>query len=213
MKASIILPAYNEEKNIGSVIEKIKETGKYEIIVVDDGSTDKTSDIARKYGCTILRLNKNMGKGYACSKGAKIASHPNLVFIDSDNQHDAAEIPKLLKELRSNDMILGTRSFNDIPFQRQLSNKFARNILSTAAKKRFSDVLCGFRAVKKQKFFGLGIRKHRYEFESEMLIKAAKSGLKIKEIPVSVRYGIGSSMPAHESAKVTAYIIAQALKI
>src|SRR3989344_1222366 len=210
MKASVILPAYNEEKNIGGVIKKIKQTGKYEIIVVDDGSKDRTFEIAKENDCITLRLNKNHGKGYACTAGAKIASHENIVFIDSDAQHDAREIPKLIEGLKNHDIVLGVRSFDDIPVQRQLSNKFARSLVSSAAKKKFSDVLCGFRAIKKTKFFGLKINKRRYEFEAEMLISAANSGLKIKEVPVTVYYGVGSSMPPHESAKVTAYILGQA---
>ena len=212
MKASVILPAYNEEKNIGKVIEAVKKTGKYEIIVVDDGSKDRTAEIAKEHGCITLRLSKNMGKGYACTQGAKIASHQNIIFIDSDAQHDAREIPLLLEGLKNHDLVLGMRSFDDIPMQRKFSNTFARRVTSAAAKKKFSDVLCGFRAIKKDKFFGLKINKTRYEFEAEMLIKAARSGMKITEVPVTVYYGVGSSMPPHESAKVTAYILGQVLR-
>jgi glycosyltransferase involved in cell wall biosynthesis len=212
MKASIILPAYNEGKNISHVINAVKQAGNYEIIVVDDGSNDNTLDVAKNLGCTCLRLKKNMGKGYACSKGAKIASHENIVFIDSDGQLDAGEIPSLLAHLDKNDIVVGTRSQGDIPIQRRLSNKFAKTVVSAAAGKRLGDVLCGFRAIRKKHFFGLDLRKRRYEFDSEMVIKAARRGYRIKEVPVSVRYGIGSAMPPHESAKVAAYILGQLIR-
>lgn len=212
MKASVILPAYNEEKNIGSVIRTIKQTGEYEIIVVDDGSRDRTAEVAKKHGCTCLRLNKNRGKGYACRAGAKIASHEKLIFIDSDGQLDAREIPSLLAHLNKNDIVVGTRRQSNIPIQRRVSNKFAKTVVSAAAGMKVGDVLCGFRAIRKKHFFRLGLKKRRYEFDSEMIIKAARRNYRIKEVPVSVRYDVGSAMPPHESAKVAAYILTQLVK-
>ena len=211
MKASVILPAYNEERNIGAVLDKLAKTN-YEIIVVDDGSKDRTSEIAKKYGCICLRLNKNMGKGYACRAGAKVATNERLVFIDSDGQLDAKEIPSLLEHLANNDVVVGTRDDGDIPLQRQISNKFAKTVVSAAAGKKLGDVLCGFRAIRKKDFFDLDLKKRRYEFDSEMIIKAARRKYKIKEVPVTVKYGIGSAMPPQESAKVAAYILTQLVK-
>ncbi|HLD38748.1 MAG TPA: glycosyltransferase family 2 protein [archaeon] len=211
MKASIILPAYNEGKNIGKVIRAVKKTGDHEIIVVDDGSKDNTLDIAKSEGCVCVRLNKNRGKGFACKTGAKIATNSNLVFIDSDGQLDAKQIPSLLATLKSCDIAVGVRNLNDIPIQRKFSNKFARSVVSAAAGKKLGDVLCGFRAIRKNDLFNLQLKKGRYEFEAEMIIKAVRKGLKIKEVPVSVRYGIGSSMPVTESAKVTSYVLGAAL--
>ena len=209
MKASIILPAYNEEKNIAQAIKSIKSAGDYEIIVVDDGSKDRTAEIARKHGVICLSLSKNMGKGYACSIGAKIASNENIVFIDSDNQLDAREIPNFLKELKTNDMVVGKRTFAEIPVHRRLSNSFARSVISAATGRKFSDALCGFRAIKRAKFFSLQINKKRYEFESEMIVRATRNKLRIKEIPVRVVYGTGSSMSVIESAKVAMFILTQ----
>jgi glycosyltransferase involved in cell wall biosynthesis len=212
MKASVILPAYNEEKNIGKVIRTVREAGDYEIIVVDDGSSDRTTEVAKKHGCITLRLNKNMGKGYACRAGAKIASNEKLVFIDSDGQLDAREIPSLLRHLDEHDMVVGTRNNREIPVQRRVSNGFARVVVSAAAGKKCGDVLCGFRAIRKKHFFHLDLRKRRYEFDSEMIIKALRKSYKIKEVPVTVKYGIGSSMPPRESAKVAGYILTQLVK-
>ena len=120
MKASVILPAYNEEKNIGNVIKKIPD--EYEIIVVDDGSKDDTLDVAKKLGCVCIRLNKNYGKGFACRTGAKIASNKNIVFMDSDGQLNAWEIPKMISALKTCDLVVGTRNMKSIPTQRKISN-------------------------------------------------------------------------------------------
>ncbi len=209
MKASIILPAYNEEKNIGSVIKKIPRG--YEIIVVDDGSKDKTLEVAKQTGCTCVRLNRNIGKGYASKVGAKIASHENIVFMDSDGQLDAGEIPGLLSALRKCDLAVGTRKIGDIPSQRKISNSFAKFMVSRAAGKKLGDVLCGFRAMRKEDFMKLRLIKRRYEIEAEMIIKAVRNGMKIKEVPVSVLYGVGSSMPVKDSIRVTSYIMREAV--
>lgn len=210
MKASIILPAYNEEKNIKDVIEQIP--CRYEIIVVDDGSKDRTMEVAKKMGCICVRLNKNYGKGYACKTGAKIASNDNIVFMDSDGQLNAAEIPNMLSALKKCDLAVGTRDMSGLPAQRKISNNFARFIMSKAAGKKMGDVLCGFRAIRKNDFLNLNLIKIRYEIEAEMIIKAVKNGLRIKEVPVTVRYGIGSSMPIKDSLKVTSYLLNEARK-
>lgn len=207
MNASIILPAYNEGENIAGVIKKIKQTGKYEIIVVDDGSTDNTLEIAKSLGCNCVRLNKNTGKGFACMTGAKISTHENLVFMDSDGQLDAGEIPNLLQHLKHHNLVIGSRNVSSIPFQRKLSNSFARRVLSAAAGRNFTDALCGFRAIRKSDLFSLGLKKRRYEIESEMIIKAVRNNMKIKEVHVTVKYGIGSSMPVADSLKVASYLL------
>jgi glycosyltransferase involved in cell wall biosynthesis len=210
MKTSVILPAYNEEKNIGKVLKAVKAAGRYEIIVVDDGSTDATGDIARKHGCKVLRFDRNIGKGYACRAGAKIASHENLVFMDSDGQLNGREIPKMLKQLRHSGLVVGTRTPETIPVQRRLSNRFAKKMVSVAAGRKMGDVLCGFRAIRRKDFMRLRLEKKRYEIEAEMILKAAAIGMKINEVPVSVKYGVGSSITIPDTAKVTTYIIGAA---
>lgn len=209
MKASIVLPAYNEEKNIGSVIEQIPSA--YEIIVIDDGSKDNTLEVAKNHGCICVRLNRNYGKGYAARAGAKLAANENIVFMDSDGQLDAREIPKMLSALKKCDLAVGSRNIKDIPIHRIASNSFAKTVISAASGRKLNDVLCGFRAIRKGDFLKLNLQKRRYEVEAEMIIKAARGGLIIKEVPISVRYDIGSQMPVKDSLKVASYIIGKAV--
>ncbi len=212
MNVSVIVPAKDEEKNIGKVIEGIKASCKdCELIVVDDGSEDRTSEVAESLGCRVLRLEENHGKGFACRLGAENASSQKIVFIDADGQFYSEEIPKLAEKLNECDIAIGSRDWEAVPIQRRLSNRFSRFLVNSATKSRYRDVLCGFRAVRRDSFIKLGLGKNRYEFEVEMLIKAHKKGLRVCEVPVRVRYLDYPGMPISQSIKLALFIITQRL--
>jgi glycosyltransferase involved in cell wall biosynthesis len=205
---SVVIPARNEEKNIGKVIQAIRKvSGKFQIIVIDDGSTDRTGEVARSKGCDVYRLKENRGKGYACRLGASRAKGDRIVFIDADGQFYPEEIPRLAERLDSCDIAIGARKMKSVPVQRRISNSFARRLVNSIAGRKYKDALCGFRAAKKDAFEKLGLEKDRYEFESEMLIKAAKRGLRVCEVPVKVRYLDYPGMPLTQSLKVTLYLL------
>jgi glycosyltransferase involved in cell wall biosynthesis len=211
---AIVMPARNEAEKIRRVIESIRSSCRgCHIIVVDDGSSDSTSEVARSLGCEVHRLDKNRGKGYACRLGAEKAKAERIVFIDADGQFFPEEIPRLAEKLGECDIVIGSRDWGAVPVQRRLSNSFSRRVLNSAAKSKYRDVLCGFRAVRKGPFMRLGLEKDRYEFEAEMLIKAARKGLRVCEIPVKVRYLDYPGMPLTQSLKLAFYIIGQRIRI
>lgn len=214
MKLSVVVPAKNEEKRIARVIRGIRAVSReFQIIVVDDGSSDRTSEIARSLGCEVHRLSKNMGKGFACRLGASKSKYERIVFIDADMQFYPEEIPKLASGLEKCDVVIGSRSAKEIPIQRRFSNWFARKLVNSAAKSNHKDVLCGFRAVRKSSFRNLALEKNRYEFEAEMLIKAHRKGMRVCEVPVKVRYLDYPGMPFTQSLKLAFYIIMQKLGV
>ncbi len=210
-KATIVLPAYNEEKKIGHVLKNIVSLDNYDIIVVDDGSTDRTADVSKKYA-RVISLKRNMGKGYACRIGADNAKFQNLVFIDSDGQLSPNNISKFLVKLRDSDLVVGKRTIKAIPIQRKFANRFANSLVRRITKSDLGDSLCGLRAIRKKDFEALDLRKNRYEFESEMLIKAAKKNMKIEHVPVDVSYKDYSGMPITQSLRVAFYLIKEYLK-
>jgi glycosyltransferase involved in cell wall biosynthesis len=210
---TVLIPARNEGERIGQVIRGIRKVSKdYKIIVIDDGSADRTGEVAESLGCKTYRLEKNMGKGFACRLGVEKSRTERIVFIDADMQFYPEEIPKLAERLDECDIVLGARVSREIPIQRRISNSFARRMLNSIAKSKHRDVLCGFRAVKKESFRKLGLEKNRYEFESEMLIKAARMRMRICEVPVRVRYFQGyPGIPASQSIRLALYLIRQKL--
>ncbi len=212
---AVILPAYNEGKNISSVLSKISSC---DVIVVDDGSTDNTTDITRSCGFEPLVLNKNSGKAVACMAGIENSSRDFNIFMDSDGQLNPEEIPIFVEALKGADIVIGERRMKDIPLQRRVANMFARRMVKMITGKKFNDVLCGFRGVRKGEFRKLKLKKSSYFFEAEMLIEASRKGLRIKTVPVSVSYKdassrrIGSRMPLHKSMQIALWLMKEAVK-
>jgi len=207
---TVIVPAYNEEDNIKAVIEKIPE--KHKIIVVDDGSEDNTSRIVKSLGHDVVSIKKNSGKGRACLTGVKKSKTNYCILIDGDGQLDPKEIPRMVKSLRKADIVIGERSMSKIPVPRRISNTFARACVNYVTGLKFKDVLCGFRAVKKESFEKLNFKKLGYYFESEMLIEAAKNNLKITTVPVSVTYNKRKGMPVSKSIMVAGWLLKNVVK-
>jgi glycosyltransferase involved in cell wall biosynthesis len=215
MELTVLIPARDEGERIGKVIEGIRTVSKeYKIIVIDDGSGDSTAEVAKSLGCEVHRLERNMGKGFACRLGAEKAKTEKIVFIDADMQFYPEEIPKLAEMLDGCEMVLGAREWGAVPMQRRLSNSFSRGLINSITKHKHSDVLCGFRAVRRGAFLKLGLEKDRYEFEAEMLIKARRKGLRVCEVPVRVRYFRGyPGIPLTQSLKLALYLIRQKIGV
>ncbi|MFC2143582.1 glycosyltransferase family 2 protein [Candidatus Aenigmatarchaeota archaeon] len=208
---SVIIPVYNGAPFIGNTLKKIDKR-KYDIIVVDDGSTDDTSKVVKSLGYSVVRIKKNSGKANACMTGLRKSKHDICVFIDGDDQHDPREIKKLLKKMKNFDMVIGERCYKDIPSQRKISNSYARILVNYITGYRFRDVLCGFRAVRRSKFNELQLKRGGYFFECEMILEAKRKDLKITTADVNVNYDTGSRMGITKSMAVAAWLFKEMIK-
>ncbi|ASJ16396.1 dolichol-phosphate mannose synthase [Thermococcus chitonophagus] len=190
-KITIVIPAYNEGKRIGEVLSKIPDFVD-EVIVVDDGSTDNTSEVAKSFGATVVRLERNSGKGAALREGVKKANGDIIVLMDADGQHDPREIPKLLEPIIQGkaDFVIGKRIIKKgkRPLIRKLSNWITSTLISLKVGEMIEDSQSGFRAIKRG--FIPEITSNRYEVETEVLIKAKRLGARIIEVPISTRYDV-----------------------
>lgn len=190
----MIIPAYNEEKRIGKVLQRIPEFVD-EVIVVDDGSKDRTSEVAEKFNAKVIviKLKQNQGKGKAMSEGIKEASGDIIVFIDADGQHRPEEIIKLVEPIVNGeaDFVIGSRLIKaqgERPLIRKMSNFITTYLTRLKLGIRIRDTQSGFRAIRRE--FLPEIESKRYEVETEVLIKAVKKGARVKEVPVSMIYGV-----------------------
>ncbi len=215
---SVVIPAKNEEKHIGRLIDSIERVVKknkinLEIIAVNDGSTDGTESVIKRKvkeykNVRMVSYKKNRGKTYACFRGVRASRGKWVIFMDADLQHDPRDIPKFIKSAKGAELIIGERDVSKMPLARRISNLIAASVINLFTGRNFDDVLCGYRAVRRDKFFELDIKSGRYEIEIDMLLNAMKLGMKIKRIRVRTIYErkgkkIGSRMPILSAVKLS----------
>ena len=197
MKICLLLPAYNESKTIGQIIQ---ESSAFisEIVVINDGSSDKTAEIAAACGAVCLTNPTNCGKGNALRKGFAYALERGyeLVFtMDSDGQHQPADIPRFLEHFDSThpDILIGARETQDLrtpmPLHRRVNNCLISYVGSKLCGQRVPDFQSGYRLIRAEVLRQVHLETERYEMESELLIKAGRLGFRIESLPIQTRYG------------------------
>lgn len=187
------MPAYNEEKTISEVIKRLKKVG-LKILVVDDGSTDRTYEIAKSLGAIVLRHKKNKGKGEALKTGIsylkKRKDVDNVVLIDADMQFLPEESWKLLEPLEKKqaEMVMGCRDFSKVPFRHRLGNWIWRTTFNLLFGTNFKDTNCGYMAFSKSALKKIKNIHGGYIIENSFLEQAIRKKIKIKQVPVTVVY-------------------------
>lgn len=207
MKLSIIIPVYNEEKTVSSVLKKIVELKipkvQKEIIVVDDGSTDKTSDRISNFKFEISNFKKirhktNMGKGAAVRTGIKNATGDYIIIQDADLEYDVNDIARLFSELdKSHQVIYGTRLARIPHFKGEekrlrflvhyIGNRFLSLITSILYGQWITDMETCYKLFPKKSVSKMNLKAKGFEFEPEITAKLLKKGLKIKEIQIKAK--------------------------
>ena len=196
MKIAVGLPAYNEEKNIASIItrlEKISDT----IIVCNDGSSDLTGRIASKMGVIVINHEKNLGYGTAIHSlflKAKDLDVDILVTFDADGQHDVLDIQKIINPIveKKADLVIGSRfldsSQDNIPSYRKTGIQIITKLTNTSLKEKIKDSQSGFRAYSKEVLSKITPSERGMGVSSEILIKASNNDFRIAEIPINISY-------------------------
>jgi UDP-N-acetylglucosamine---dolichyl-phosphate N-acetylglucosaminyltransferase len=192
-KTTAIIPAYNEAKHIR---QTAKDVSKYvdEVIVIDDGSKDQTFVEAKKAKAIVLKLIVNMGKGVAMKVGIEYAisrSASEIILIDADGQHDASEIPLLLKQLRRKniDAVLGVRQLpKNSPWLFKIGNWGLNQLFFIMFGSKIDDTQNGFRALRAKIYPKIKWNSPRYFVETEMIINIIKNKLNYIEIPITTYY-------------------------
>ena len=201
MNLVVIIPAYNEEENIKNVITKIpkKIAGikKLEILVINDGSSDKTVDVALNAGADkVISHKKNLGVGAAFMTGIRNAISMNadyVVTLDADSQFDSAQIPELIIPLHNKqmDIVIGSRFLGNspekIPKIKLIGNKIFTKIISWTIGQKFTDTQTGFRAYSKEALRAISVV-NEFTYTQEVLIDLKFKGFRIGEIPIRVTY-------------------------
>ena len=189
-KVSIIIPAYNEAAIIGDIVSDVKTLyPDFDIVVINDGSTDDTAVAAQKAGAMVYSHPYNIGNGAAIKSGIRIASGDILVFMDGDGQHKPEDIAKLLEFFPDFDMVVGARSISDqASLGRALGNKIYNWFASYVAKFSIKDLTSGFRAVKSNVARNfLYLLPNTYSYPTTLTLGTLRSGMSVKYVPVRIK--------------------------
>jgi len=199
MKYLVVIPAYNESRQIANLIREIKNHH-LEILVIDDGSADNTFNIAKDSQVNAMLNLNNQGKGAALIKGFKYAVENNfdaVITMDADGQHLPQDLPFFIKAAEDINVsiVVGNRMLNTagMPFIRVITNKFMSWVISLISKQDIPDSQCGLRLIKAGVLKSIELKTSKFETESEILIKASRMGFKIKSVPIKSVYGRKSS--------------------
>ena len=200
-KTAAVLPAFNAGRHLDSVISDLDDfVPRERIIVVDDGSSDDTNEVARASGVVVVQHEANQGKGAALVSGARKAIELGMDYIitlDADGQHDPAEIPKFVEQVRRTgaDIICGNRMSDrsDMPAIRVFANSATSWFVSLRTGIKIPDSQNGYRMLRTAIFEKISLVTKRYDTESEILIKTAGIGGKIHSVPVQTIYGTETS--------------------
>lgn len=226
LSVSVVIPVFNEEVTVGNVVARTKKTLEqlgvsYEILVVDDGSDDRSADIAQELKAHVLK-KAHQGKGFALRSGFRRAKGELVVTLDADGSHKPEEIPLVLRYLRENkaDFVVGSRFLNSednktkIPKINRTGNRMFNGLIWYLTGATISDSQSGFRAIRSSLIKRMKLGSHGYEVESEMLVKALKMGTRVAETPISFdQRTVGKSKldPIKDGARILYAIIASYL--
>jgi len=189
-KVSIIIPAFNEADIIADIVQRVRSLHPdFEVIVVNDGSTDDTAAEAQEAGAEVYTHPYNIGNGAAIKSGIRAATGDILVFMDGDGQHDPEDIARLLEYFPEFDMVVGARSISDqASLGRAVGNKIYNWFASYVAKFSIKDLTSGFRAVKSKVARNfLYLLPNTYSYPTTLTLGTLRSGLSVKYIPVNIK--------------------------
>ena len=209
-KIAAVIPAYNEEKHIGEVVRRARQQLR-DVLVIDDGSVDKTADNAREAGAEVVVHEQNRGKGETIKTGLRHVLERDVdlvIILDADGQHRPEEIERFTAAALSAEqpkLILGTRmnDLSSMPRVRRFVNRWMSNRISAVCGQDIPDTQCGFRMIHRELMPELLGGAARFDYETEMLIIASRKGFKIASVPVSTVYSdeVSSIHPVRDTIR------------
>jgi glycosyltransferase involved in cell wall biosynthesis len=195
MKLSVIMPVYNEERTIQEIVKRVMEVPlEKELVIVDDCSNDRTSELlkiyANKVEIKVLRHEKNQGKGAAIRTGIQAATGDMIVIQDADLEYDPAEYPILVKPIIEGraDVVYGSRFLGlhrVFLYYHYLGNKFLTFLTNLLYNTMLTDMETCYKVFRAEVLKGITIKSHRFNFEPEITAKVFKKKLRVYEMPIS----------------------------
>ena len=194
---TVIVPAYNEEEGLPVTLGKLQRVidDSYEVIVVDDGSTDRTLEVAREFPCRFIRHKVNQGKGQALRTGIKHARGDRVIWIDADDTYPVENIPSMAEALKEYDVVVGSRvqGYDNVPRFNRLGNWVFRTMIKVIYGFQAHDPCTGLYGVRKQHLQLMGLTSKRFAIEPEISIKSSRMKLRTLDLPLRYRPRVGET--------------------
>ncbi|WP_457549567.1 S-layer glycoprotein N-glycosyltransferase AglJ [Archaeoglobus sp.] len=198
MRVTVVIPTLNEEESVGKVIEGFKRLGYNDILVIDGNSTDRTREIAKEKGARVV-IQSGKGKGQAVAEAFQIVDSDVLVLIDGDGTYLPEEVEKLLEPIRRGiaDHVVGNRfaNFEKGAFTRLnlIGNKVLNALFRLIYGVDLHDILSGYRALRRDVYKSVELKKHGFEVETELTVETLAKGYRIMEVPISYKKRSGKT--------------------
>ena len=197
VETSIVVPVYNEAENLQKLLGQILalDLPQAEIIVVDDGSSDRSAEVARGAGVKVVRHPYNIGNGAAIKSGIRASRGNRIVFMDGDGQHQADDIPKLLAQAASYDMVVGARAKGSkLRFHRYAANQLYNLLASYVTRFKVLDLTSGFRVLSRRDALRfIDLLPNTFSYPTTLTLAFLRSGLTVKYVPIRTLYRAGQS--------------------
>ena len=215
MKTCVLIPAHNEAKTIGPLVEALVKK-QFPVIVIDDGSGDNSGDIAREKKAMVLCNEEKMGKGNSLKRGFEYIlrqNYDNVILMDGDGQHDVDDTDQFIERAYNHprSIICGTRMQNyaGMPPLRLWTNRFMSALISAVCKQKIPDTQCGFRLIPTALLKEIRLTSSDFEIETEVLIKASKKGYQVSSVPIKTIYRneVSKINPLKDTIRFIVYII------
>ena len=220
MKVAVVIPAHNEAQAIGPLVEAVRAFG-YDCIVIDDGSVDRTNEVAVQAHAITLKTPVRSGKGKALKLGFDYVlnnGYEALIAMDGDGQHSPSDIPAFIDcyQKTKADVINGNRMHNPqgMPLVRLATNHFMSWLISLFCRQNIPDTQCGFRLIKTKVLQVIKLESSDFEIETEVLIKASKKGFKIASVGIQTIYSneVSKIQPMRDTFRFIAYLWREMLR-
>ena len=213
VKATVLLPAYNEQEALPQVLSELEAVldTESEILVVDDGSTDATSDVASRYRCRVIRHDSNYGKGAAIQTGVAHARGEKVVIMDADATYPASAVPRIISLLDDNDLVrcVRERGKDEMPGVNRLGNQVFDRLLSFAHGLEGVDQLSGLYGIRREVLLRLNLESQGFDVEAELWVKAHANGLRSAGFPIRYQPRIGEKKlrPLHDGLRILSRVL------
>lgn len=221
-RVAAAIPAFQAEPSVGGVVRRTRLLIA-DVLVVDDGSLDRTAEAARQAGAEVKSLTPNQGKGMALKTAFQILfarGFDTVITLDADGQHLPEEIPRLLEARETGaDLVLGTRDhlFAEMGSLRRVSNRLSSRAISLAAGRPLTDVQTGFRLYTRHLIEATGFPGAHFEAESAVVVRAARAGFEIVAVPVRLGFADGRTTshyrPLLDSLRIAAAVVRARLEV